>query len=155
MININILRNGKLIAMATAGLLMGYATSGLGQTVTPIGVWRTVDDSTRRETSLISLSLKDGKLIGTIEKLFPPSSPTATCDLCTDYRKGQPIVGMTILDGVRKADGEETWGGGYILDPRSGKSYTVQLKLLENGQRLEVRGYRGPFFRTQAWNRVE
>jgi uncharacterized protein (DUF2147 family) len=41
------------------------------------------------------------------------------------------------------------------LDPTNGKLYTVKMVPIEGGKRLQVRGYIGPFYRTQFWNRVE
>jgi uncharacterized protein (DUF2147 family) len=75
-----------------------------------------------------------------------------------DDRKGQPIIGMEILRGLKREgkESENLWaGGGKILDPTNGKLYTVKMVPIEGGKRLQVRGYLGPFYRTQFWNRVE
>ena len=48
---------------------------------------------------------------------------------------------MTILWGLKK-DGEQ-YDDGQILDPASGKTYSANMKLIEDGQKLEVRGYIG------------
>ena len=63
------------------------------------------------------------------------------------------MVGLSVIDGVTRHG--DVWEGGKILDPANGKIYTVRLKPLDGGKRLEVRGYIGPFFRTQIWSRVE
>ena len=44
--------------------------------------------------------------------------------------------------------------GGRILDPENGKEYRLTLQPTDGGARLRVRGYLGPFFRTQTWVRV-
>jgi len=44
-------------------------------------------------------------------------------------------------------------GGGKILDPENGKEYTVKMVPKEGGKKLQVRGYIGPFYRTQYWLR--
>ncbi len=56
----------------------------------------------------------------------------------------------------RKQDGDE-WSGGYILDPDNGTSYKCYVKVVENNEKLEVRGYPGfsLFGRTQTWMRTE
>ena len=54
-----------------------------------------------------------------------------------------------------KGEGDGTWGGGEILDPNNGKTYRTRLKPIEGGKKLEMRGYIGPFYRTQTWIRVE
>ena len=66
-----------------------------------------------------------GVLTGRIEKLLDPDAkPDAVCDECTDERKDKPIVGLTIIRGVKKADDKDVWEGGEILDPNNGKVYT-------------------------------
>jgi uncharacterized protein (DUF2147 family) len=63
---------------------------------------------------------------------------------------------MTILRGLQQsADNKEVWEGGNILDPNNGKTYRARLKPIEGGRKLEMRGYIGPFYRTQVWVRVE
>jgi len=55
-----------------------------------------------------------------------------------------------------KRDGDG-WGGGTILQPSSGKEYSVRLHLADSGRKLAVRGYVGsPLFgQTQTWTRDE
>jgi len=55
-----------------------------------------------------------------------------------------------ILRGHRR-DGER-WGGGSILDPENGKEYRTAV-WLQGPDHLRVRGYWGPFYRTQTWRR--
>jgi uncharacterized protein (DUF2147 family) len=62
---------------------------------------------------------------------------------------------MTILEGVRKAAGEDYWDDGTILDPNNGKVYKVRLTPKDGGKTLQVRGFIGPFYRNQTWLRVE
>ena len=85
-----------------------------------------------------------GVLIGRIEKrLDPEAKAAAVCDKCADDRKGKPIDGLEIIRGVKKADGEDLWDGGHILDPEEGKTYKVRLTPADGGRRLDVRGYIG------------
>lgn len=120
---------------------------------TPVGLWRTLDDHTGQEKSLVRISDTGGVITGRIEKLLHPPQPDPVCDKCRDERQGKPIIGLTIIEGLRR-DGE-VWDGGRILDPELGRIYSVRLKPVEGGRKLEVRGYLGPFFRTQTWSRVE
>jgi uncharacterized protein (DUF2147 family) len=95
-------------------------------------------------------------LAGRIEKIFDPAKQDAKCDKCTDERKDKPVVGMTIIRNVRQdAEDKEVWTGGEILDPNNGKTYKTRLKPVEGGKHLQMRGYIGPFYRTQTWVRVE
>ena len=130
--------------------------SALLQAQTPVGVWKTIDDATGKEKSLVRITETSGVLSGKVEKgLDPTVKADAKCDECTDNRKGQPIIGMTIIRNVKK--GEAVWEGGDILDPNNGKVYRVRLTPSGDNKKLEVRGYFGtPMFgRSQTWVRVE
>ncbi|MGB1302378.1 MAG: DUF2147 domain-containing protein, partial [Pseudoalteromonas tetraodonis] len=51
--------------------------------------------------------------------------------------------------------GDGSWEDGEILDPNNGKTYSVRLTPQQNGEKLEVRGYVGFFYRNQYWLKVE
>ena len=125
----------------------------------PVGVWKTVDDDTKKEKSLVHITEAGGVLTAKVEKFLDPATkPDAVCDKCSDERKDKPILGMTILRNVKQnADDKALWDGGEILDPNNGKTYRVRLKPVDGGKTLEVRGYIGaPLLgRTQTWTRVE
>jgi uncharacterized protein (DUF2147 family) len=122
---------------------------------TPVGLWKTIDDDGKTAKSLVRISEQSGTLVGSIDQLLDPTAPPdARCDKCSDDRKGKPVVGLQIIRGV-KAEGDGLWGGGEILDPNNGKTYRTRLKPVDGGKKLEMRGYIGPFFRTQTWIRVE
>ena len=141
-------------ATLTALILSTASTLALAQ-ATPVGLWKTIDDETKTEKSLVRITEKDGVLSGKIEKLFDATKQDAKCDKCTDERKNQPVLGMTIVRNA-KADGDKKhWEGGEILDPNNGSVYKLRLKPIDGGKALEVRGYKGPFFRNQQWIRVE
>ena len=124
---------------------------------TPVGLWKTIDDDTKKEKSLVRVTESDGVLSGRIERLLDPATrPDAVCDKCTDARKDQPLAGLTIIENARRdADDPTVWTGGEITDPNNGKSYRLRLKPLDGGKTLQVRGYIGPFYRNQTWIRVE
>jgi uncharacterized protein (DUF2147 family) len=135
------------VLLAAAGAAFAQAT--------PAGLWKTIDDETKQERSLVRISESGGALSGKIEKLLDPAKAAAVCDKCTDGRKGQPIAGMAIIEGVKKNADEPYWDGGTILDPNNGKTYKVRLTPKDGGKTLEVRGFVGPFYRNQTWQRVE
>jgi uncharacterized protein (DUF2147 family) len=126
---------------------------------TPAGLWKTIDDESKKEKSLIRITDTGGVFTGKLEKLLDPSAkPDAVCDLCSDDRKDKPVVGMTLIKGVKQSDSDKgRWDGGEILDPNNGKTYKVRLTPGEGGKTLAVRGYIGaPMLgRTQTWVRVE
>ena len=126
--------------------------------MTPVGTWHSIDDKTGEAKAEIQIADKDGALSGRVVKSLR-NDPNAkkTCDDCKDDRKGQTIIGMEIIRGVKPdASGENLWaGGGQILDPENGKEYTVKMVPQEGGKKLQVRGYIGPFYRTQVWLRAQ
>lgn len=147
----------KGLRWAAAALVAGLVTGhGLAfAQATPVGTWRTIDDETKKERSTVRIIEANGVLTGRIENLPDTADRNAVCDQCTDQRKGAKIIGLTIIEGVSNGDGDEYWDGGKILDPNNGKTYSVRLSPIDNGRKLQVRGYIGPFFRTQVWERVD
>jgi uncharacterized protein (DUF2147 family) len=123
---------------------------------TPVGLWRSVDDKTKEPRAEIRIAEVAGVLSGKIVKrLDKDAKPDDTCDKCTDDRKDKPVQGMEIIRKAKKLDGEAAWGDGEILDPENGKVYRLKLIPIEGGKKLQVRGFIGPFYRTQVWQRVE
>lgn len=122
-----------------------------------IGLWKTIDDETGKPKSLVRISEVNGEFQGKIEKLFrtPDQEQNPRCGKCEDARKDQPIIGMTVITGMKK-DGEGEYSGGQILDSNNGKIYKSKMSLREDGK-LDVRGYVGlPMLgRTQTWVREE
>jgi len=116
------------------------------------GVWRTIDDETRQPAALVEIVANLGIYSGKVVQILDRNAPTL-CSLCTGERHNQPIVGMTILTGLKRTG--EKFGGGEILDPDSGETYSAQARLFDSGARLAVRGYIGLslFGRSQIWER--
>lgn len=145
------LMKASLLAMMIA------APAAMAQNASPAGLWKTIDDETGKPKALVRVTDDGGVLTGKIEKLFRPADQDQNpkCTACEGARKDQPIIGMTILSGLKR-DGNE-YIGGEILDPAKGKTYKSKATLKDNGSKLEVRGYIGaPMFgRSQNWVREQ
>lgn len=142
-------------ALLAAIALAATAASAVAQ-MSPVGVWRSIDDKTGEAKAEIRIAESGGALAGRIEKsLKKDAKPDAVCEECTDERKGKSITGLEIIRGGKKAEGKEVWEGGKILDPENGKEYRASFTPIDGGKKLEVRGYLGPFWRTQTWNRSQ
>jgi len=142
------------------GLGLLFATTlALAQSMSPAGLWKTVDDNTKKEKSLVRIVETGGVYTGKVEQIIDPDAPKdAVCKDCSDERKDKPILGMTIVRNMKQSDGDKAvFEGGDVLDPNNGKVYKAKLKVVDNGSKLDVRGYIGvPMFgRTQTWIRVE
>lgn len=139
-------------AVLAAALLGSAAAMAQG---TPSGMWKTIDDNTGKPRGLVEITERNGVYSGRLVKSFVESDgKPRVCDKCTDARKDQPVIGMTILSGLRKT-GENEWSGGEILDPENGKVYKSKISLAEDGNKLNVRGFIGISLigRTQTWER--
>ena len=129
-------------AAATALMLLASGAAFAQSSVA--GLWRSIDDKTGEAKAEIRITEGNGTLTGRIEKLLKTDArPDAKCDQCEDDRKDKPMVGLEIIRGNK------------ILDPENGREYRLRLTPFDDGKKLEVRGYLGPFYRNQVWLRAE
>lgn len=116
-----------------------------------VGRWKTIDDETGEQKSIVAIYEQNGKYFGRIETLFrkPDQDQNPVCDECAedDPRRNQKVRGMEVIQDMSFTG--ERWEGGTILDPGNGKVYDCKM-WLEDGN-LKVRGYILFFFRTQTW----
>ena len=139
-----------------ATLVLAMSAACAMAQMTPVGLWKTIDDDGKTEKSLVRITESGGVYAGVVEKIFDAAKQDAKCDLCTDDRKDKAVLGLTIIRNVRQdADDKTVWGGGEILDPKNGKTYKTRLKPVDGGKTMEMRGYIGFLYRTQVWQRVE
>ncbi len=140
----------KISALMASCFLMPFAFAN-----SPVGQWHTLDEKTGELKSLVVIFEQQGVVKGRVEKVLrKDADPAAKCEKCSDDRKNQPVVGLEIIRGAKKANGKNVWEDGEILDPENGKTYSLRLTPIENGAKLEVRGSFGPIGRTQTWVRV-
>jgi uncharacterized protein (DUF2147 family) len=134
--------------------LLLLTTSAIAQNAF-IGKWKTIDDETGKERSIIEIYEKGNLLFGKVIKTFPLPGEDGdpVCSKCsqTDPRFNQKIIGMNILQNMKKIN--DGYAGGDILDPKNGKVYSCKIWI--EGTSLMVRGYWGPFFRTQTWVKIQ
>ena len=119
-------------ALAAAGIsmaTMSFAADPLHNTT-----WQTYDDGKPKGT--VKITESNGVLTGKL--------------IATNSAKGKKHVGMTVIKGL-KADGGGKYSGGTITDPEKGKDYRMTASL--NGNTLKLKGYIGPFSRSQEWKK--
>ncbi len=116
-----------------------------------LGKWKTIDDETGKEKSVVEIFKIDDEYRGKIVKLLDKDikNPDPVCDKCPedDPRFNKKVIGMEILRGLKK-DGSE-YTGGSVLKPDEGKIYKCKIWLEDD--KLHIRGYWGFFYRTQTW----
>jgi len=138
--------------------LFSFNIKAMPYSTSPIGLWKTIDDSTGELKSIVKIWLEHGKLIGKIKKIFPKpdEDQNPKCDKCKGKRKDKPVLGMIFLWGFTPSDSK--WKGGKILDPENGKVYKCILRVIDGGEKLKVFGYIRIIFkigRTQTWLRAQ
>jgi len=118
------------------------------------GRWKTIDDETKEAKSIVEVYEKDGKIYGKVVEILNPAKKDSKCQNCKGDDKDKPILGLTIIKGLKK-DGKE-YTDGEILDPQKGKLYSCTIKL-DGNDKLSVRGYMGISLigRSQTWYRVK
>ncbi|RKG38432.1 DUF2147 domain-containing protein [Acinetobacter rongchengensis] len=122
------------------------------------GLWQSIDDQTGAPKGIVRIS-KDanGTYIGTITKITPRVGykPKEFCVNCPAPYTNKPIIGLNVIQGLKQKDAEN-YEGGKILDPNTGKIYSLKAKLSSNGKKLVLRGYIGiaALGRSQTWIRA-
>jgi uncharacterized protein (DUF2147 family) len=144
----------SLIVWLLAGGLACVAAADTPASIA--GYWKSIDDVTGQPDAEVKITEAKEQYVGTIVRdlITPATDKPLVCDKCTDDRKGKPIVGMEIIRYARYNPAADAWEGGQILDPDEGKVYRLTLKLLDSGKKLQVRGYYGPIYRTQIWEKL-
>ena len=142
----------------TIAMVLGLSALSAMAQMSPVGLWKTIDDKDGSAKSEIRIIETAGVVTGKIEKILDPKAkPDEKCVQCGDDRKDQPMLGLEIIRGVKKVDGKDLWEGGTIIEPSTGKVYKMKMTPIEGGAKLEMRGFIGFSLlgRTQTWIRVQ
>ena len=81
--------------------MVGLMGSAFAQ-ASPVGLWKTIDDDTNQEKSFVRIVEVSGTLSGKIEKILDATKQDSTCEKCTDSRKNQKVLGMTIIEKIER-----------------------------------------------------
>lgn len=125
------------------------------------GTWRTIDDKTGFSKGLVEIKQDStGAYSGTIIKVIPRPgyTPKDTCQNCPAPYTNKPMVGLTVLTGLKQdPKNENNFINAKVLDPLSGNIYKGKAKLSSDGRRLSMRGYVGisALGRSQTWIRED
>jgi uncharacterized protein (DUF2147 family) len=147
-----------LAVRALAAITFVVAGTSAQAQMTPVGQWHSFDDKTGELKSLVVISDTGGVLNGRVEKLLrKEADQAAVCKDCTDDRKDKPMLGLEIIRGAKQVDGKDVWEGGTIVNPEGGTIYKLKMTPIDEGKKLEVRGFVGFALlgKTQTWVRVQ
>lgn len=71
--------------------------------------------------------------------------------VATAFAQADKIV---LIDNVTYNAKSNTWKGGQIYDPTSGKTFKVEL-YFKDAKTLTVKGMLGPFFERMYWTKIQ
>lgn len=147
------------IQIKIAALLLSLCTtpSLFAQDIT--GVWQHIDDQSGEAKAQISFKKDNqGAYTGTIIKITPRPgyTPKSLCVKCPAPYTNKPVLGLELITGLKHIK-DKDYDQGKIIDPLTGKLYSLKAKLNQNGKILRLRGYLGASVlgRSQTWIRVE
>lgn len=117
-----------------------------------VGLWYNTE-----KTAQVEILKKGADYIGKITWLKDPApegKPVLDAKNSDPKLRSRPILGLSILNGLKFSDG--IWKDGEIYDPNNGKTYSCEVKL-KTDKILEVKGYIGFSFvgRTVEWTRIK
>ena len=140
----------KMILMAMLATL-SLAATAQQHAASPVGKWKTLDDETGKPMTITEIyETKNGTLAAKItENLGLP----ANCDKCSGQYKGKPFVGIVTLSNL-KANKDGSWSGSGYKPSDDRKFNAKSVKLVDGGNKLEVKGCVAFICKTATWVRV-
>ena len=102
----------------------------------------------------------NGKLVGKIVWLKEPNDaagkPKTDPENPNEKLRSRSRLGMVILSGLAATSTAGYWDGGTIYDPKSGKTYSLNMTAMPDGT-LNLRGYLGISLigKTQVWTKAQ
>lgn len=143
----------RQFASLIAVMLLTISVKTFAQSESAIlGVWYNTE-----KTAQVEILKTGNKFIGKIIWLKDPNpdgKPALDKENGDPQLKKRPLMGLPILTDLTYSNG--IWKGGEIYDPKSGKTYSCEIKL-KSPEVLEVKGYLGFSFvgRTVEWTKAK
>lgn len=133
-------------------LMLAYSAVQAQDSEAIVGTWFNTE-----KDAIVTISRQGDEFVGKITWLKEPmrnGEPTRDEKNESKELQQRPILGLEVLTGLRYKNG--SWKGGTIYDPKTGNTYSCELKLLSENA-LKVTGYVGFSWigRTVEWTKSE
>ena len=152
----------RILMLLPLGIILILASAVVAQNPEPIvGKWWNEEKDAQ-----IEIYPCEGKFCGKIIWLKEPNypendsrgmggKPKIDRENPDVSKRERPLLEMNLVWGFTPS-GKNLWEGGFIYNPREGKTYKCKLTL-ENPDRLKVRGFIGVSLigKTNIWTRVK
>src|SRR5215510_6555907 len=98
----------SILIIAVVAWAGGPASGVQSLQTSPVGRWKTVNESTGKPESVVNIWEEGGRLYGKIEQLLEPDPkyPNPRCVQCTGELRDKPVIGMRILWDLKR-NGDE------------------------------------------------
>lgn len=145
----NIVRLSLLFAIILLSKIPSFAQSGDPL----VRLWYNEEKNAKIEI----YKAKDDRYYGKVVWLKVPTvdgKPKTDIHNADEKKRGQPIIGLVILKGIKKV-GDNDYEDGTVYDPKNGSTY--KCKMYFDGDKLNLRGYIGFSWigRTTTWTKAE
>jgi len=134
----------RLISLIIA--IFFYTTGFAASNTDPTGLWKTPQ-------SILKVFSVNGEWRAEVVKVLNSANPNPLCTNCSGKRKNQPLIGMTVVWGLKAGNNE--WEGGKVLEPQTGAIYDCTLQLSADGQQAHFYASKTIYGRMMTWTRVE
>lgn len=122
------------------------------------GLWKSISDVQGEAVKVTGIWKFYHTPAGEITGVLVWASDGATTYRCQKSEfDGKPLLNYPWVKGLKPA-GQDFWNSGTIVDVSNNKGdvYGCEIRVKDNGQRLELRGFLGVslFGRTQTWEKL-